>query len=155
MKVLNNEVFSIFMTENFWVPLFFDQFILKYFNWLNGMVRALTSKKYMLDIFQQYILLSKRKWASVGFHLLRASSFVPLFRGSKTPVCKLILETGFFNKFSPTLTRFCRFSSVATSTEAKSPVNVSSCIRDGQEKSLTNGRRLKTSSKRFSHFNIR
>ena len=135
------------MTEYLWVPLFFDQFILKYFNYLNGMVRAFTSKK--------YILLSKRKWASVGFYLLRASSFVPLFRGSKTPVCKLILETGFFNKFSPTLTRFCRFSSVATSTEAKSPVNVSSCIRDGQEKSLNNRRRLKTSSKRFSHFNIR
>lgn len=38
----------------------------------------------------------------------------------------LIFETGFFNSDSPTVTSCFKFSSVAKSTEAKFPVNVSS-----------------------------
>jgi hypothetical protein len=59
---------------------------------------------------------------------MRASSFVILLIGSKTPVPKLTLDTDFFNNSSPTFTRFCKFSLVATSTDESVPVNVLSCI---------------------------
>ena len=61
-------------------------------------------------------------------YFMRASSFVNLLAGSKTPVSRFTLDTGFFNNPSPTFTRFSKFSLVAISTDASVPVNVSSCI---------------------------
>ncbi|KAJ6872242.1 hypothetical protein NC651_031373 [Populus alba x Populus x berolinensis] len=59
---------------------------------------------------------------------MRASSFVILSTGVKIPVPKSTLDTGFFNNFSPTFTRFSKFSFVATSMDESVPVSVSSCI---------------------------
>ena len=60
-------------------------------------------------------------------YFLRASALVaPLPFGSKRPVSKLTLDTGFFNSLSPICSNFSRFSFVAISTEESVPVNVSS-----------------------------
>ncbi|KAJ6971762.1 hypothetical protein NC653_032332 [Populus alba x Populus x berolinensis] len=52
---------------------------------------------------------------------MRASSFVILSTGVKIPVPKSTLDTGFFNNFSPTFTRFSKFSFVATSMDESVP----------------------------------
>ncbi|KAJ6867484.1 hypothetical protein NC652_038631 [Populus alba x Populus x berolinensis] len=70
----------------------------------------------------------KQRVLFIHLYFLRASSLVILLIGSKTPVAKFTLETGFFNNSSPTFTRFSKFSFMATSTDESVPVNVSSCI---------------------------
>lgn len=60
-------------------------------------------------------------------YLFRACSLVSSFEGSKLPVSRFTLETGFFNNSSPTLTRLFRFSFVEVSTVDTVPLNVSSC----------------------------
>ena len=63
-------------------------------------------------------------------NLLSSSSLLPLsLTGSYRPVSRFTRVTGFVSNSSPTFTRLSKFSLVATSTEANSPSNESSCLK--------------------------
>lgn len=102
-------------------------------SWISYKIQKITTNSiiYSWNIYGAcYAKFNCRSFFSSDSNLANRPNASPLlpspWTGSGRPVSKFILETGFFSKLSPISTSACIFFTLATSSDAASPANLSS-----------------------------